>query len=76
MRAISSGTPFSRNYFVVLDRLYDILSRTLVSWKKKQISGVKKLLDVGGKKKQAFWVERITVAHDLACALKYLHSLR
>jgi hypothetical protein len=76
MRAISSGTPYSRDYFVVLDRLYDILSRTLTAWKKRQGGGFKKMLDRGGKKSSAFWVERITVAHDLGCALKYLHSLK
>lgn len=74
MRAVSSGTPYSADFFVVLDRLYDILSRTLVSWKTKNVSGMKKLLDRGGKKATAFWVERISVAHDLGCALKYLHS--
>jgi hypothetical protein len=76
MRAISSGTPFSRDYFVVLDRLYDILSRTLVAWKKRKFVGVRKLLDRKGKKSTALWVERIAVAHDLAIALKFLHSLK
>lgn len=71
MRAVCSCTPFSRNYFVVFDRLYDILTRTLEAWKKKGRSLF------GGKHKQVeFWVERLTVAHDIACALKYLHNLR
>lgn len=71
MRAVCSSTPFSRDYFVVFDRLYDILTRTLEGWKKRGAGRF------GGNKKQIeFWVERLTVAHDIACALKYLHSLR
>lgn len=76
MRALSVEDPFSRNFFVVLDRLYDTLSQRIISWKKRNITGVKKLLDRKQKKKTAFWVERITVAHDLASALKYLHSIK
>jgi len=33
-------------------------------------------MDRGGKKETEFWVERCTVAYDLACALKYLHDLK
>jgi hypothetical protein len=76
MRAQSSGTPFSREFFIVLDRLNDILSKTLVTWSKKKVVGVKKLFDLGGKKSSTFWVERITVAHDIANALTHLHSLK
>lgn len=76
MRAMGVGTPYSRDFFVVLDRLYDILSTRLTTWKKRKPGGFKKLMDPKGKKAAAFWLERITVAHDLACALKYLHSLK
>lgn len=76
MRALAVGDPFNRNFFVVLDRLYDTLSQRVVTWKKRNVTGVKKLLDRKKKKKVAFWVERITVAHDLACALKHLHSIK
>jgi hypothetical protein len=76
MRGMANGTPYSRDFFVILDRLYDILSVRLVTWKKRKPGGLKKLMDPKGKKATAFWLERITVAHDLACALKYLHSLK
>jgi hypothetical protein len=76
MRAVASTSPYSRDFFIVLDRLYDILSRTLVSWKKRKGAGLSKLFDRGGKKSTAFWVERITVAHDLAGALRYLHRIK
>jgi len=75
MRALACGTPFSRDYFVVLDRLYDILTTRLVSWRKRKVSGFAKVLDRQGKRQTAFWLERITVAYDLSCALKYLHGL-
>jgi serine/threonine protein kinase len=75
MRALAFGTPFTRDYFVVLDRLYDILTTRLSSWKKRNITGMGKLLDRKGKRQTAFWLERITVAYDLSCALKYLHGL-
>ena len=75
MRALAFGTPFSTDYFVVLDRLYDILPTRLSSWKKRRMTGIGKLLDRKGKRETAFWLERITVAYDLSCALKYLHGL-
>jgi hypothetical protein len=45
----------------------------LSTWRKRK---VKKFLDRKGKKAQALWLERITAAHDLSCALKYLHTLK
>lgn len=75
MRAMKNGSLYSPTFFVVLDRLYDILSKRLPVWKKKLNSKVTKLMDRGGKKKLAFWLERLTFAYDLACALKYLHDM-
>jgi hypothetical protein len=76
MRATAVGPRCSRDFFVILDRLYDILSIRLGTWKKRKPGGLKKLMDPKGKKATAFWLERIAVAHDLACALKYMHSLK
>jgi serine/threonine protein kinase len=77
MRAMRVGSPFADGtFFVVLDRLYDILTQRVLKWNKQQFTGVRKVLDRGGKKEMAFWVERITVAYDLACALKYLHDMK
>jgi hypothetical protein len=76
MRAVAVGSRFSRDFFVVLDRLYDILSIRLATWKKRKPAGLKKLLDPKGKKEIAFWLERIAVAHDLACALNHMHNLK
>lgn len=74
MRAMSVDTPYDSKFFVVLDRLYDILSTRLVKWKKQKPVGLKKLLDRGGKKEMEAFVERITFGYDLSCALKYLHE--
>jgi hypothetical protein len=77
MRAVRVGSPFrDGSFFVILDRLYDILTGRLVKWNKQQFTGMRKVLDRGGKKEMMFWVERVTVAYDLACALKYLHDLK
>ena len=74
MRAMSSYSPMDSRFFVVLDKLYDILTPRLIKWKKAKPIGLKKLMDVGGKKALSAWVERCTFGYDLACALKYLHN--
>lgn len=76
MRAMECGSPYSASFFVVLDRLYDIMSTRLTKWKKSKVTGIAKMMDRKGKREMAFWLERITVAYDLACALKYLHDLK
>jgi hypothetical protein len=74
MRALCVGSPYTPEYFVVLDRLYDIMGQRVTKWKKKQPKGIGKMFDRKGKKELAFWLERVTVAYDLACALKYMHD--
>ena len=76
MRAVESGSPFDTRFFVVVDRLYDILGTRLAQWKKKDLKGARRLLDRDGKKEKALMAERLTVAYDLSCALKYLHELK
>ena len=76
MRAMDVGDPYRTGFFVVLDRLYDIMPMRLKKWKKRKGGGMKKMFDLQGKKAQAFWVERVTVAYDIACALSYLHGLK
>lgn len=76
MRATCSGSSYSDTFFVVLDRLYDILGQRLSKWRKRQPRGLGKLLDRKGQKEMAFWLERVTVAYDLACALKFLHETK
>jgi serine/threonine protein kinase len=68
---------FHCDYFIVLDKLFDIMPQRIVKWKKQKGkgSGISKLFDRQGLKAQAFWVERLTVAYDIACALSYLHGM-
>jgi hypothetical protein len=76
MRAMDNNDPFRPGFFVVLDRLYDIMPVRLKKWRKQMKAPLKKMFDFGGKKQLAFWVERLTVAYDIACALSYLHGLK
>lgn len=77
MRATAMTDPFSPEdpYFIVLDKLDDILSHRLKVWAKRETSIVKKIVCRKNTDIQ-FWVERIKVVHDVANALKYLHSKR
>lgn len=77
MRATAMTDPFSPEdpFFIVLDKLDDILSKRLKVWAKRDASIVNKLVCRKDTKVE-FWVERIKVAHDVANALKYLHSKR
>lgn len=75
MRAMEDASPFQSKFFLVLDRLYDIMPDRLKKWRKQKGGGLRKLFDLKGKKAAAFWVERLSVAYDIACALSYLHGL-
>jgi hypothetical protein len=44
MRAVGVGAPYSRDFFIVLDRLYDILTVRLITWKKRKPDGLKRLI--------------------------------
>ena len=76
MRAMASTSPFSVDvpFFVVLDRLYDMLEARTLKWKKKL--AFIKLTDRHGVKERALWEKRMTVALDIASALQHLHSLK
>jgi serine/threonine protein kinase len=75
MRAMEGTGPFHPSFFVVLDRLYDIMPVRITKWKKQAGGGLRAMLK-SKKVKEAFFVERLTVAYDIACALAYLHGLK
>jgi serine/threonine protein kinase len=75
MRAMDDASPFTSGFFVLLDKLYDIMPARLKKWKKQEGGGLKKLLKSKAAK-TTFWLERLAVAYDLACALSYLHGMR
>lgn len=76
MRAMAHTSPFSitQPFFVVLDRLYDILGTRIKKWKKRRPSGLAKVVDCSGIQEQVIWHERISALYDLAMALQYLHE--
>ena len=71
LRAVAEGTPFHKSYFLVLDRLYDILDVKIPKWNKQS-----KKISIGGKKKRALLEERLVAAADLSDALSFLHGHR
>lgn len=77
MRAVSTNSPYSIGYFIVLDRLYDTLTDRLKAWReqKTNMSGFSRVRDLKGAKKKELWVERLMVAYELVGALKYLHDM-
>ena len=77
MRAMSGSSPFSTTqpFFLILDRLYDILGTRITKWKREQHGGAIRVLNCRvGMMEQEFWIERISVILDLATALHYLHE--
>lgn len=77
MRAIAKCDPFSEEYFIGMDRLYDTLEKRITSWRSRLagttgIAG--RLNDRKGKKAAALYEERIVKAFDLAAAIDYLHK--
>jgi hypothetical protein len=78
MRAMAETSPFSTTqpFFVVLDRLYDILGTRIVKWKRQKPSNIGKVLDCSGIRSSLLWIERVSVAYDLATAFHYLHEIK
>lgn len=74
MRAMDDANPFTSGFFVLLDKLYDIMPSKLKKWKKQDGGGLKKMFK-SKKAKDALYLERLVVAYDLACALSYLHGM-
>jgi hypothetical protein len=79
MRAVSTGPGGDlchSNAFLVLDRLYDMLTDRIDQWNKKSQNGLAKLFDFQRKRENAFLATRLAVAYDIASAMSYLHELK
>lgn len=74
MRAMEDASPYTSGFFVVLDKLYDIMPARLKKWKKEEGGAFKKMIKSKNAKTN-FWLERLSVAYDLSCALSYLHGM-
>lgn len=75
LHGVAAEDPCSRDYFILVDRLDDILTSRIQSWKKqKPLRGQSKLLTSKREKKKIIWGEQITASYGVASALAYLHS--
>jgi len=78
MRGIA-GDPLSPEFGLVLDRLYLTLEDKMDLWTERKNAASSKLCgclfeSVDKKEKSSLAFEAITVAYDLACALRYIHG--
>lgn len=67
--------PFTRKYFILIDRLYDTLAARLKKWRlqwKKSSSFVNRIMHRSNRK--CHFEERLVAALDLSSALEYIHS--
>jgi hypothetical protein len=79
IRGISDSDPFSENYFLVLDRLYDTLEKRILQWKArdhnlKSLVGRMMIRDRGGIERMELYLLRLERAYDLSAAVGYLHG--
>ena len=75
MRAMENASFYTSGFFLVLDKLYDIMPTRLKKWKKKQGGAVSNIFRSENKKNE-IWKTRVSVAYDLSCALSYLHGMK
>ena len=78
MRATAKCDPFSGEYFIGMDRLYDTLEKRIHTWagRMARTTGIAgRLSDRKGEKAAALYEERIVNAFDLAAAIDYLHKV-
>jgi serine/threonine protein kinase len=76
MRAVSAGSLYQPNVFMILDKIYDTLEVRIGKWKKKEQSPFNRVFDFQKKKEKLFLAKRLLVAFDIASALAYLHDLK
>jgi serine/threonine protein kinase len=78
IRGIATFSPFSKDFFIVMDRLYDTLLVRLQQWaiRKKKAQSLFSRLICGRAKKisHALLGEQLKSAFDLSGALEYLHT--
>merc|ERR1719469_1623108 len=76
IRGVGSAECLSKDYFVLLDRLYNTLEKQIELWakKKRKHSGVGKFFDLKGLKKKDLFIEKMNVSYDIAAAIGHLHK--
>lgn len=76
LRGISADDMCSKDFFIILDRLYDTLASRLVKWKaeEKKLTGFKRIFRRRGDfQRKEHLVHRLNHAAQLSSALSYLH---
>jgi serine/threonine protein kinase len=76
IRGVSAAGPYQPGYFIVLDRLHDVLSKRLTAWmhRHRSTKGLTGALTGGRRKVKDLLIERLLVATDVASAVEFLHS--
>lgn len=78
MRAVGEIDMFDKNYFIIMDRLYDTLDERIEDWRDelKNSTSCLAMFKRGSKnKKKRLFGERLTVARNIASAMQHLHGL-
>jgi serine/threonine protein kinase len=75
LRATAIEPTFHQDYFIILDRLYEVLDSRLQVWQKRwqKYHGLFGRFYSLSKKKQ-LWFDQLSAGHGLASAIAYLHS--
>lgn len=76
MRAVSAGSLYQPNTFLVLDKIYDTLDIRIGKWKRREQNPFNNFFDFQRKKEKAFLAKRLLVAFDIGIALTYLHDIK
>jgi serine/threonine protein kinase len=76
IRGVSASGSFEAGYFIVLDRLEDVLSKRLTAWmhQDRATRGLTGAFTGGRRKVKDLLTERILVSIDIVSAMEYLHS--
>lgn len=78
MRGFASGPFLDPRFFIVMDRLYEILDAKIKRWAETESKHSGGLLGILGNKPvlNQLLIERLIVAYDLAAAFCYMHDNR
>lgn len=78
MRAVASCSSLEPNFFIIMDRLYEILDHRFEKWVVTKQRSKGGLFGRGANRDRLhdLLVERLIVAYDLAAALCYMHEHR
>lgn len=76
MRAIADGPTLNKNFFIIMDRLYQRLDMKIKEWNNIYTHCKGNIFGMGSNKEELkhLMVERLVVAFDLSQAFDYMHD--